>query len=204
LSLSLSVGCSNTGTYLGTVTATFSGGTSTGYEIQAGYAGVYSTYTAVSSPFTITYQVAPYNASTGLRNTTGGSDTFTVRLKDSSGTVSNQATAINCSYPTPTPTTTPTPTPGPTPGPTPDPTPGPTPDPTPDPTPGPTPDPTAPPVTYTQFHDCAFNNWYVVGTETCDGLSNEVTDQCVFNDGTTTSPSGTQMFNFNCGDCLCP
>ena len=143
LSLSLSASCDNSGTYLGKVTATFSGGTNTGFEIQAGYAGVYSTYTVVTSPFVITFQDSPYNASTGLRNTTGGSDIFNVRLKDSAGTVSTQATSISCNYPTPAPSPSPSPstTPAPTPSPSPSTTPAPSPSPSPSTTPAPTPSP---------------------------------------------------------------
>jgi hypothetical protein len=106
LDLSLSVGCDNIGTYKGTVTATFSGGTGT-YEIAGGFNGAVSTYIAASSPFIFTSATSPYNATTGLRNSTNpSSDYFLVIVKDSLGTENPKYVYINCDYsPTAAPTT---------------------------------------------------------------------------------------------------
>jgi hypothetical protein len=61
-----------------------------------------------------------------------------------------------------------------------------------------------PPTIYSQYKNCDGNDYYVEGAYTCDGQSNEVSGQCLQYQFQTSSPSGTQIYNFQCGDCLCP
>jgi len=65
------------------------------------------------------------------------------------------------------------------------------------------PTPPPPPVdTYTQFYDCNGTQWYILGNySTGSYISNDVPYQCLLGGFTTTSPSGTQFYNINAGDC---
>jgi len=124
LTLTLTVLCDNVGTYQGKVVATWSGGSGNGYQIRAGYGFSYSSYRSMGTTqtLTMTSDTNPYDGTSGLRNTTGGSDVFAVQVIDNNGTgafnSTTQITSINCgtttttTTPAPTTTTTTTPTPG--------------------------------------------------------------------------------------------
>lgn len=102
LTLSLTVLCNNVGTYQGKVVATWSGGSGSGYQIRAGYGFVFSSYRSMGTTqtLTLTSETNPYDGTSGLRNTTGGSDIFVVQVIDNNGTGSfnstSQTTAIAC------------------------------------------------------------------------------------------------------------
>ncbi len=125
LTLTLTVLCDNVGTYQGKVVATWSGGSGNGYQIRAGYGFSFSSYRSMGTTQTLimTSDTNPYDGTSGLRNTTGGSDVFAVQVIDNNGTgafnSTTQITSINCgtttttTTPAPTTTTTTTPTPGP-------------------------------------------------------------------------------------------
>jgi hypothetical protein len=124
ITLTLTVLCDNVGTYQGKVVATWSGGSGNGYQIRAGYGFSYSSYRSMGTTqtLTMTSDTNPYDGTSGLRNTTGGSDVFAVQVIDNNGTgafnSTTQITSINCgtttttTTPAPTTTTTTTPTPG--------------------------------------------------------------------------------------------
>ena len=110
--LNLNVLCDNVGTYQGKVVATWSGGSGTGYQIRAGYGFIYSSYRSMGTTqtLTLTSDTNPYDGTTGLRNTTGGSDIFSVQVIDNNGTgmfnSTTQNTAISCNTTTTTTSTT--------------------------------------------------------------------------------------------------
>jgi hypothetical protein len=113
LTLTLTVLCDNVGVYQGKVVATWSGGSGNGYQIRAGYGFSYSSYRSMGTTqtLTLTSDTNPYDGTSGLRNTTGGSDVFAVQVIDNNGTgafnSTTQITSINCA--TTTTTTTPAP-----------------------------------------------------------------------------------------------
>ena len=64
---------------------------------------------------------------------------------------------------------------------------------------------TIPPTVYSQYLDCSGNDWYAFSFITGDGTSTDVPDNCVFYQGTTTTPAGTQFTDFLAGSgCFCP
>lgn len=92
--------CTNTGTYKGKVYASWANGYPP-YEVKAGFLGSgLSTYKSVSSNTSITISDPsnPYDGSTGIRNTTGGSDIFVVYVKDNAGIEKSKMISISCSY----------------------------------------------------------------------------------------------------------
>jgi len=110
-------------------------------------------------------------------------------------------TAAYTPPPTPPPATAVT-TPAPTPGPTPPP-------PTPPPTPPPaTPGPTPPPPTYTRLVECGGNpaspTHYVIGSISYGDTFYSEYSICYFAVGTTTSPTGTELFIGTVNGCSCP
>ena len=60
------------------------------------------------------------------------------------------------------------------------------------------------PATYTQFQDCNGAYYYLSGNNPYNGYSFDLPDQCLFNIGTTDSPSGIEIYSFVAGDCICP
>jgi len=110
--LNLEVLCDNVGTNKGKVVATWTGGSGTGYQLRAGYGFIYSSYRSMGTTqtLTLTSDTNPYDGASGLRNTTGGSDIFSVQVIDNNGTGSfnstTKNTAINCAITTTTTSTT--------------------------------------------------------------------------------------------------
>jgi hypothetical protein len=92
--------CANTGTYKGKVYASWANGYPP-YEVKAGFIGSgLSTYKSVggNTSITISDPSNPYDGSTGIRNTTGGSDIFVVYVKDNAGIEKSKMISINCTY----------------------------------------------------------------------------------------------------------
>jgi hypothetical protein len=64
---------------------------------------------------------------------------------------------------------------------------------------------TIPPTEYSQFLDCSGNDWYAFSFINQDGTSSDVPDNCVFYQGSTFTPVGTQFTNFfPDSGCFCP
>jgi hypothetical protein len=64
---------------------------------------------------------------------------------------------------------------------------------------------TIPPTEYSQFLDCSGNSWYSFNIFAEDGNSSDVPGNCVFYQGATFTPAGTQFTNFFPeSGCFCP
>lgn len=64
---------------------------------------------------------------------------------------------------------------------------------------------TIPPTVYSQYLDCSGNDWYAFSFITGDGTSTDVPGNCVFYQGSTLTPAGTQFTDFTPdGACFCP